>query len=269
MELVDPRDTAKAKALMAELEADDPAGGWQASADDLRILDEVFRMDSRTGQARADALNAGRLLADDMTIAGLDSRSLRTFLDALEGQHPFTVALWPAWQSLRADLGQLAVELRAGLKQPAAPPAVACAAPTANAGAAAAGNGKTWKDVQGKLLAMMQDNEPYTSIPKLAKRLYCSRSTVHKAIRQSAALREWKPRSVMKSPKERRLTAVDLDSTPTDTPAAAQAAAENERADNMIAYLLQDADPHERARLNAMSPDEKRELARKAYEGER
>ncbi len=129
--------------------------------------------------------------------------------------------------------------------------------------------GMTWRDVQGKLLGMVETGEPYASIDKLARKCGgCSSSTVHKAINKTPRLKAWQAQHAAKSPKAQGLNDVVLDSAKSNEDDPAKAAA-NEELDTVFAKLLQEATPAERAGLNARTLEERRELAQITLEQQR
>lgn len=122
--------------------------------------------------------------------------------------------------------------------------------------------GKTWQQVQGELLRMMQNLEPYTSRNDLGRRLCSSPSTVQRAIRKSDALLAWCDGGPLKSPKARSLNAVDQDRIAAEPSNPDEAAVENTQADAAFRRLLEEANDEERARLIELPEDKQRELGR-------
>ena len=71
----------------------------------------------------------------------------------------------------------------------------------------------TWRSVQGDLLRLYEAGKPYTSMSKLAKRLGCSTTLVHKAIHSSSKLENWMGPRPKGSPKVQSLSRVVTDRT--------------------------------------------------------
>jgi hypothetical protein len=120
----------------------------------------------------------------------------------------------------------------------------------------------TWQGIQGQLLHLCEQNQAYTSYDKLAKRLKCSSSTIHKAINESARLRDWAGLNDKKAPKVQSLNKVVTDRTVGKVGDPAEIVAENEQLDNEFARLIQDAKPEDRAKLHSLDLNGQRELAR-------
>jgi hypothetical protein len=125
-----------------------------------------------------------------------------------------------------------------------------------------------WQEVQGKLLVMRENGEPYTTLDDLAARVGCGRTTLHKAITKSAKLTGWQARHPRASPKAQSLNPVVMDNAQIKVDDPAEIAAENERLDNEFARLIQDATPEERAKWNGYDTEKKREFARTRLEQE-
>lgn len=110
--------------------------------------------------------------------------------------------------------------------------------------------------------------EPFTSQQKMADRIGCKKFLVHKAIKNgSAELKEWasKQRGASRlnaSPEE---AAVVFENAPQGREPNPMNITEDTDVDVMLAHLMNQAGPGERARINSMSPAEKRQLAETAY----
>jgi hypothetical protein len=132
-------------------------------------------------------------------------------------------------------------------------------------------NGMTWRDAQGKLLAMREKGEPYTTVKDLAARVGCRKTTLHKAIASSPTLKGWQARHVSKSPSPRAqsLNQVVTDNAPVNVADPAEIAAENEQLDNVFARLIQEATSEERAEWNGLDTEARRDLARTVLEQEK
>jgi len=126
----------------------------------------------------------------------------------------------------------------------------------------------TWKGVRNYLEGCRLNGERFTSRAKFGKRIRCSPATVQKAIENgSVELQGW----ASKQRGESRLNvfpetaAVVFDNTPQGREPSPADILENDDVDVMLARLLDEAQPDERARINAMSPAEQRQLAETAY----
>lgn len=142
---------------------------------------------------------------------------------------------------------------------------------------AASGEGKTtnnepvedgesnvrWQDIQGELLQMNEREEPYTSGKELGENLGCSDPTIRKAIKKSKTLRGWKARHAGRStaPKATTLNEQMEVSDPSEMKQDRSDALPDEIVDSTMSRLINEAPPKERARLNSMNQNERRELA--------
>jgi hypothetical protein len=100
---------------------------------------------------------------------------------------------------------------------------------------------------------------------KLAKRFQCSPSTVHTAVKNTPPLREWCPEKRVKSPRAQSIDGIVADraTSRADDPSGVLP---DEEVDMVMARLIEQATPEQRAELNAKTPDERRELARLVLE---
>lgn len=124
------------------------------------------------------------------------------------------------------------------------------------------GTDTDWKDVQGRLLAMWDRSEPYTSLRTLAAELGCSDRTIRKAIDDSETLKGWKARSTepKAAPKATDLGAVVRDNTRQTTEPAPDDVLPDDDVDATMARLIDQAMPDERAKLNALDDAGRRAL---------
>lgn len=119
----------------------------------------------------------------------------------------------------------------------------------------------SWHSVQRQLLELYDRGEPYTSVGDLAKRLGCSKSTVHHAIETSHKLKGWQKRHLdarSASPRARSLNDVDQDRI--EQKSGVDQDHDSDTDDIVFARLIQEAEPEERAKLNSMDPEQRREL---------
>lgn len=122
--------------------------------------------------------------------------------------------------------------------------------------------GANWREVQRRLLGMYGRGDEYTTIAKLAECLGCSKSTVQKAIKDSAKLKGWQARHLHP---DGGLCATSINGVVIDNAVQVREtdpAAEAEDADWEIEFarLIDQASEAERATLHAMSDHRKREL---------
>ena len=122
-----------------------------------------------------------------------------------------------------------------------------------------------WRAVQGRLLEICQQGEPYTSVRMLADRLGCAPGTISKALKRSPKLRTWKAQKTRGRPKARSLTAPVAESIACDATDPANMLPDDE-VDKRMKFLIAQAKPAERARLVAMGKDARRRLVEAASE---
>lgn len=167
-------------------------------------------------------------------------------------------------------------------------PIVEIRADAENIGAAATKTGggaasldANWRDVQRRLLELYERGERYTSVSRLAKRLGRANATVQKAIKppqssldrldeearaeaRSAArkLAGWQARSARAKGAPRATSINDVVTDNAKQTREADPADEAEGADWEVEFarLIQDAQPDERAKLNAMEDEQRKEL---------
>lgn len=135
--------------------------------------------------------------------------------------------------------------------------------------AAHGGDGMTWQDVQGELETLRLKGERYTSQQRLADRIGCKKFLVQKAIANGPAeLQEWasKQRGASRLNAAPEAAAVAFQNTPQARELDPANIIEDGDIDAAMAYLLDQAGPDERARINAMSPAERRKLAETVYQ---
>lgn len=124
-----------------------------------------------------------------------------------------------------------------------------------------------WKDIQNRLLGKRERGEPYTSSRMLAKECGCSDSTIRKVIKISNVLQGWKARNEKPkaAPPAQSLNEKALDKLPQTREATPDEYLPDDDVDNLMAKLISEAKPEERAELNAMNTQQRRELVR-AYQ---
>lgn len=125
-----------------------------------------------------------------------------------------------------------------------------------------------WQHIQQQLEDCRLRGEQFTSRRRLAKRFRCSPSTVHKALDSGTVeLQEWAkkqrgPSRLIASPK---VSSIALKTSPQHGEPVPGESLEQADVDVMLARLLDEAEPDERARIHAMTPEQKRRLAEVAY----
>jgi hypothetical protein len=126
----------------------------------------------------------------------------------------------------------------------------------------------TWQEVQAQLLSMRDRGERYTNGRDLAERCGCTEGTIRKAIKKSAILKGWRIRyrSPSRGIRTQPLSEIVEDQTGQSTEGAPHQVVLDDDVDAMMARLIKQAKPEERSRLEAMSPEARRELARTCQE---
>jgi hypothetical protein len=129
-------------------------------------------------------------------------------------------------------------------------------------------NGMSWREAQHEAEQIRSDGERFTSYPKMAKRIGCSRSTLHKAIKDygTVELQEWasKQRGESRLNAAPEVAAVAIENRPQNREADPADITEDADIELTLAYLLDQAKPEERARIHEMDPAAKRQLAETA-----
>lgn len=128
--------------------------------------------------------------------------------------------------------------------------------------------GQTWQNVQVELDQLRLRGERYTSQRKLAKKIGCKKFLVQKAIANGTAdLQEWanRTRAASRLNVAPEAAAVAFDSTPQVREVDPANAIDEDDVDAAMDYLLTQAAPHDRTRINSMPPAERRQLAETAY----
>ncbi|MCH8824767.1 MAG: hypothetical protein IH984_14810 [Planctomycetes bacterium] len=121
----------------------------------------------------------------------------------------------------------------------------------------------TMRDIQQHLLEMCDKGEPYTNIRDLQKRTGCgSTSTVSRAIKDSTILQEWQNSCSNRkhNPKISSLNQVHLDNSKQTCEMDPALAVEEKEIDDVFARLIQESNSDDRAKLNGMDRDQRREL---------
>ncbi len=119
-----------------------------------------------------------------------------------------------------------------------------------------------WTVVQGQLLAKLDRGESFTPLRRLAVEMRCCDSTIRKAINKSPRLKAWQAQNGRRkaAPKAMRLNEVVNDTVAQAKERAPDDVLLDEDVDIVMNRLIQEARPEERARLNAMNQDDRREL---------
>ena len=117
----------------------------------------------------------------------------------------------------------------------------------------------TMRDIQQHLLDMCDKGEAYTNIRDLQKRTGCgSTSTVSRAIKESKTLQEWRDRRSTRKciPRVRSLNDVLLDNISQTCEVDPAEAVILDDPEEVLAHLIQDAEPKVRAKLNAITSED-------------
>lgn len=174
----------------------------------------------------------------------------------------------PEFEAAHDELGSHAIELMTWTPPPAEPIETTRPEEAPVQATPDKGNIVTWQDAKAKLDEFRVNGERYTSRGDLARRIGCSVSTVQKAIDNgSIELQEWA---------SRQRGASRLNVTPEVATVAIESNAQSREPDpaNMLhdcdvdvvlAKLLDQVSPDERARIHGMTPAEKRQLAEAVY----
>lgn len=121
-----------------------------------------------------------------------------------------------------------------------------------------------WRDIQRRLERLRDQGEKYTTQAKLAVKLNCSPSTINKAISRSTKLNAWKAESIArrgnKAPPTTSLTEVHLDNLAQPCEQDPAEAVTLDDPEEVLAHLIQDAEPKVRAKLNAITPKDVRDM---------
>lgn len=121
-----------------------------------------------------------------------------------------------------------------------------------------------WRDIRRRLERLRDQGEKYTTQARLAATLICSPSTINKAISQSTKLRAWKAEAIArrghKAPSASSLTEVHLDNTPQWCEQNPAEAVTLDDPEEVLAHLIQDAEPKVRAKLNAITPKDVQDM---------
>lgn len=129
-------------------------------------------------------------------------------------------------------------------------------------------SGMTWQGAQEQLERFRQNGEQYTSQRKMSERIGCNPAVVVKAIeRGPLALQEWA--SKKSGAASRKVVATIegqiLNGTPQNREADPADILDDDDVDRAMRLLMEQAEPNERARINAMTPADRRVLAELAY----
>lgn len=149
-------------------------------------------------------------------------------------------------------------------QQPPAPPA----APTPEHPKPAIGTGLDWRTARDRLIAIRRQGESFTSLRDLATRVGCSEGLIRKAIKQDVGLRAWTAESKRTRRTAPAATGLEraIHRTPQQREEAPELASveadETDDTDVLLQRLIDAASPAERARLHAMSDEQRMSLLR-------
>lgn len=121
---------------------------------------------------------------------------------------------------------------------------------------------KHWKDIQKRLDQLRGQGESYTTQRELATRFGCSVSIINKAINTSKTLRSWMDtREGGKKPRAIGLDKFVLDNMEQAVESDPSEAITDDDVNAIMTKLIEQAKPGERAKLNALGPEEQRSMA--------
>jgi len=126
-------------------------------------------------------------------------------------------------------------------------------------------NRMSWKDVSMKLLKIMNDGERFSSHSKMAEKIGCSSATVHKAIRRTTELSQWSEKQHGSATGMLPLDGIVTDNIAQSREADPSDSVEPLDIDKAMQYLIENSGTDELAKINAMTPAERRQLAETAY----
>ena len=95
----------------------------------------------------------------------------------------------------------------------------------------------------------------------LGVRLKCAKGTVRKALKRSPELLRWQAQKAPGALRAQTLNGMVTDNKPSDAPGPADVLPDDD-VDRIMARLIEQAKPEERARINGMDDNQRRELAR-------
>ncbi|HYW80447.1 MAG TPA: helix-turn-helix domain-containing protein [Thermoguttaceae bacterium] len=122
-------------------------------------------------------------------------------------------------------------------------------------------SGLTYQEVAKRLETLQTQGQAFTSQRKLAADLGCSPSTINRAIKETPSLDLWANPERCSTPRAISLNPVVTDNVSQRCEHDPSEIVEDADVDRAMRYLLEEAKPEERAKINAMSQDKRRELA--------
>ena len=130
-----------------------------------------------------------------------------------------------------------------------------------------AGKSTDWRDVKDRLERLRDQGAPYVSQGDLAERLNCSKTTVYKAIHASPKLKAWMAtaRNDDATLRATRLNGVVIDRARQSVEAEPADVPPDDEVDAVMAKLIEQAKPKERAELNALDAEDRRVLVKTYY----
>lgn len=150
--------------------------------------------------------------------------------------------------------------------QPAELHAVQASAEPAATSEPTVGRGQSsWQTARDRLIAIRRRGESFTSLRDLAARVGCSEGLIRKALKQEVGLRAWAAES--KRTRRTAPAATGLERAIHRTPQLREAApelatVEADETDVLLQRLIDAASPAERARLHAMSAEQRMSILR-------
>ena len=126
-------------------------------------------------------------------------------------------------------------------------------------------DGMTWQIAALEMSKMMNRGERFTSQSDMGKRLRCSPSTICKALKNNSDLKEWAARPVSSATGMLSLNGMIADNIPQNREQDPADFLDTADVDAAMRYLMEQAGPKEKAKIDAMEPAERRQLAEMAY----
>ena len=235
---------------------------WEAGFHDVRELveDRTFSEPEAVVRAYAEIADNSGVFPIGLVWDGIDRLSLRLEQEAFRvwtSRHPDGTepALWHAFNVATGILQEISafrenMELEGEEQgEDEKPPS----------------DGMSWQEAAERLRELRKQGEPFTSQAKMAKQIGCSSATVNRAIKETPSLQAWaKPKEA--APKTKSLGKAVLGTVPQDTEADPTAVLPPDDLDAAMDYLMHNAGPDERAKIEAMPMEDRHRLASLAWD---
>lgn len=241
--------------------------GWKSGASALHVAEQFIR-DIQVATNAAAVIGCSRFVdsLDALPVHPTPDPIFTRWRDAAIAEirtHTVPVeGVWPTMPEIHRDSGALFHRLQDEIKRAVASlDHLHIEARTAVASSAKHPKASV-NDIRTRLESMAGIGEPYTSMQKLAEALKCGKGTVHEAIHSSERLKRWadiKPAGA-KASGAQRLEGANLENAVSPNAPDPSAFLPEEDIDIVMAKLIDEAGPKERARLNAMTREQRRNL---------